>query len=231
MKKLRDCLLFAGGVTLAIAVAAAPAEAASLRLTSNGVTVTVNDGDANDETAGDAGVVTFVGGVANFVENATTGITHPTLGSLINPEMHLNSTNVSSGVGTLVIEFTQTDFIGDLPFRLNFGGVTDGTISYSAYIGAGNSPFEQSTLIGSTGPISGGSSHAFDTSFTSNVVPPDEPYSLTQVVEITHGSGTNHSSFSATLNAVPEPGTAGLALLGLGICGVVAWRRRRAPTT
>jgi hypothetical protein len=233
MKNFKDCVLLAGLAGLAVALVVAPAEAASLRLSSNGngVTTVVNDGDANDETAGDAGIVTFVGGIANFVANSVTGITHPALGSLSAPHMNLNAVNLSAGAGTLVVAFTQTDFAGGFPFRLDFGGTTDGTVSYSAYLDPGNGAFEQSILIGSTGSISGGADHAFNTSFVSDVIPPDGPYSLTQVVEITHNSGINRTSFNATLNAVPEPGTAGLALLGLGICGAAVWRRRRTPTT
>jgi hypothetical protein len=217
-------------VGLTILMTTGQADAAALRLTEGANQVTVVDGGAGDANPA-AGAVTFIGDVGVFSINVSTGITKPILGSASFPEMHLNSVNVSTAPGTLTIEFTETDFtnFASIPaFLMQFGGVTDGTISYSAYLDNNNTAFGQGTLIASSQLHSNG---AFAEEFASNIVPSDEPYSLTQVVTITHGAGTLDTSFDATLQAVPEPGAATLALIGIAIGGLSFMRRRRTTKT
>jgi len=53
-------------------------------------------------------------------------------------------------------------------------------------------------------------------------------FSLTQVVQITHGASgnlTRVTSFDANLRSVPEPGT--ILLIGTGLLGLAGLGRRR----
>lgn len=102
----------------------------------NGNAVTVTD-DGVGDIYPNAGTVTYLGPVGSWFINATTGISKPIIGSADNPEMDLNSVNVSGGSGTLTIKLTDTDFIstdGVESFFSVIGGATNGTVTYESYI-------------------------------------------------------------------------------------------------
>ena len=197
-----------------------------LRLTSSaGGSVTVTDGGLLDSNAS-AGVVLFNGSVAGWVVNVTTGLSKPSIGSELEPILDLNSVNVSSGgAGTLRIELTDTDFSrsGLLPAYAAIGGTTSGSVSYSTYFGSSNLAFEQTaSLADPIGPLlpTAFSSYSYGT-FSA----PD-PYSLSLVVEVNHGSGgTQVSSFDAVLS-VSEPNTVFLLGAGLLLAGIMLRRQR-----
>lgn len=221
IKRLSFAAVVAGlGIAMAM-----PAQATlSLRLTSGGSMATVVDGDAD-------GVVVFNGGLGgtNWTVNVTTGISKPTLGSATAAVMDLNSVNVSStGGGSIMLELTDTDFMTSSPssFQMEIGGTTRGSLTYSAYLDAGNGAFVQGTLIDTLGPFApvafSGSANGGGPFFQAL------PYSLTQIVNITHTAAGQVSSFNAELRAVPEPGS--LALFGMSIFGFgLALRRRLRP--
>ena len=203
--------------------------AAQLRLTDSATNISVTLADGNND-----GVITFNGGLGGTVwtVNVTTGLSKPTLGSAPFPVMDLNSVNVSGlGAGTLIIEFTDTDFTGVLPGGVGFtaaiGGTTQGTVNYNTYLDAGNVAFAQTTAVTSQGPFAGGAFSGTAGGATNG--PTAGSYSLTQIVTITHSGGGQVSSFDADIRGqVPEPGTVLLFGTGLAGLGLWNWKKKKA---
>jgi hypothetical protein len=186
-----------------------------------GNVVTIADGSANDSSAVQ-GVVNYSGSLGGFLVSVSTGISYPTLGTLIEPILHLNSVDVSAGVGMLTISLTSTDYVGPVGtgvFTMGFGGVTDGTIDVNGYLDMTNAEFGTSSLLaslhGTGGPFSGNASGVININTA--------PFSVTLVATINHQQG-GVSSFDADLR-VPEPGA--LALFGAGLLLLGFFRPRR----
>lgn len=192
---------------------------ATLSLFDGTTTINVTDGGGNDSNV-NVGAVTYNGSIGIWQINVSTGLTKPIIGSPMRPDMDLNSVDFSTGAGTLVITFTDTDFT--LPFGsaiAAIGGTQNGgnsTIRYETYQITGTS----TNLLTSVGTLT---STPFAASASGNLIGTEGSYSLRQVVTITHtAAGT--SSFDASLQ-VPDGG-ATAALLGLGLVAVEGIRRK-----
>jgi hypothetical protein len=184
------------------------------------VEATIADGDLD-------GLIPFGPGVGNFTVNVGVGISKPQLGSAFKPRLDLSSYDSSTRAGTIVIKMTDTGFTSPAGAAfLSIGGTTDGTITYKAYWDPSNAEFGTAHQIGSTmsfGP--GGLNFPFSGGQTIGGIGGLTPFSLTQIITITHtGSAIRATSFNAGL-LVPEPSS--IALLFVGLAGLAATLRRR----
>jgi hypothetical protein len=218
MKKLlKPSAFVAAFAAISVAAHAIP----QLRIFDGTTTLTVTDNDANDASSSN-GVVTWNGTIGIWNINVDTGLTKPLLGSASNPYLELNFVDFSSGAGTLTLSFTDTDFGPTFGGAFSaIGGTTAGTIGYATYGGTSNTPFDTFNLLSSQGLFSAGS---YSGSAAGGSIANDGPYSLTQVITITHRS-SGVSSGDAELR-VPEGGTS-IAMLGMGICVLGLYGRRR----
>lgn len=214
--------LLTAAATVAVSLGAAQPGHATLMLE-------ISDGTTTQALSdlGNTGIITFDSAIGAFSTNVTTAISKPIIGSAQQPDLDLNSvdvTNRASNGGTLTIQVTDTDFLGGsgiATFLNTIGGTQSaGTLGVNTYLDCGNTPFGQGTLLTSqnfsTTPFSGGAS-----TFVNGC---NGSYSLTQVLTLTMPGGA-HVSFDSDL-ALPEPAT--LALFGAGLIGIgISARRRR----
>ena len=230
------CLRRIGGSMAAVAIAsvvavsAKPAEALVLKLSSGASTATIVDGGAGDLAVAEAGVIVFFGAVGAFNIDITTGSSKPQIGSATNPQLGLVSFNAnSSGLATLKIELTDTDFTAPVPtatFESSVNGaLVPGTVSLSTYLDVSNVAFGIATGLATIGPVGPGNNVG---GVETNTAATADPFSLTMVATISHASAAT-TQFDASITTVPIPGavwlfgTGVLALLGIGYT-----RRRQA---
>ena len=199
-----------------------PASALRLSLNAGGGAVEI---DLNDNGAGDANgaldAITFIGSVSNWRINVATGIN---IGSSTQPRLDLNSVNVSDGGGgTMQLMLTETGFTTPpaFSFLAAIGGTASNRVQYQTYWDAGNNAFATTTPLTSSGLLGPGAFADTRGGLGGGV----GPFSVTQVVTITHLSGNNvTSSFDAEISTVPEP--ASMLLLGSGLLGLGLWGRK-----
>ena len=217
-------LLPSAAVALAVIGLSTPVHAIpQLRIFDGTTTITITDNAAGDLNA-IPGVVTWSGAVGVWIVNVDTGLTKPNTGSAIFPVMDLNFVDQSNAAGTLTLSFTETDFGPVSPGGISaqIGGTTFGTVSYRTYGGNSNTAFDTSNLLTTQGPFGAG---AFSGSTTGGSLGAVNPFSLTQVVTITH-LGVAVSSGDANITRVPDSGTS-ILLLGAGLLMLGLFARSR----
>lgn len=115
-----------------------------LRLFDGSTTVSITDGGGFDLAAA-AGVVQFSGVFDVWLTNVSTGFTKPNVRNATDPQMRLNSVNVTSGAGTLTIEFSETGFgpaaVGTRFLDQICGTTDDGRVIAAQYYGQNNDDF------------------------------------------------------------------------------------------
>ena len=189
-----------------------------------GSPLTITDGGVGDVNPA-TGQITWIGSIGDWTFNVDTGTTYPIIGTLAFPQLDLNVNATSDGAGGTIWIYFSADGFGPSSgtSQLSVGGTTAGTVSAGGWGGTSNSLFDMtaSNLLANLGPLGG---PAFSGDVLGGNVTNGGPYSLTEVIEITH-SGAGMTTVDAALS-VPDGGTTAM-LVGFGLLGLSAISRRR----
>jgi hypothetical protein len=187
-----------------------------------GNTLTIVDGDANDDSPL-ANHIQIQSGttLGNFVFGSNSQLAIQSTTGLLDSNFHLLT---PGGGGTLSVQVSKDDYalpIGSTVVTDDFSLTNIGqSISYASYLSTTNTMFGTDTLLHSNV-----ANDVLDDEFASVALNLSGPYALTHIYTITQGTG-QVSNFVETTITTPEP--ASLALLGLGAIGLATWRRRKA---
>jgi len=229
-KQLQSVKIILGMLALVFSLAvASPARAILTLYVSDGSapnTFTIADGGAGDLSS-QSGSVVYSNIFGNVILNVDTGISKPVIGSILAPELHLDSILATTGPVTLTLRLSDTDFSGAgfATFLAGLGGVlsapSGSTVTMSAYMDLANNLFGTGTLLCSTGPLSG--TPSFAANCGANNIAVDDQYSVT-LEAIVNLTGVGNASLNAIVKDAPEPSS--MILLGLGLLGMAVWARR-----
>ena len=213
-------------IGLAVALGALPAAHGAATLSwqvDGGPVQSCADGDVCDQDT-DAGVVEIDGQFGIYDVTVIAGLSKPKVTG--NPLMDLGFVilSESSDDHTLLFAFSDTDFTLQGTLSAEIGGTINGagnTLVAAAFCDPGNTLGILDTQIALFGPFPAG---AFSDS-SGAVATCSTPYSVTQLIGLsTTDTGVISGDFAVSAQAVPAPGT--LALIGLGLFGFAAFRRR-----
>jgi len=206
-------------VILGVAMAglADRAKAAAVLTLYDGVNplISITDNSPGDGS-GLTGVIDLSTNIGVWNLTIASAVTKPFFGSATSPVMDINVTAISTAAGILSYTFSDNGFgpaTGNLVSSINgqaYAG--SGTVTYDVYGDPANVVGATTVHIAGPGtialPVPAGTT-------SSGLLALGAPFSLTQVVSIVAG-GQSVVQIDASFNVpVPEPGSIGLAMLGL----------------
>ena len=167
------------------------------------VVVHIMDNDASDLDPEDGSIIFLGLPVGDFTINVDVGLTKPLLGTPALPvfDISVDATSTSLGLHTIVIEFSDTDFVNTVPVVLNADIIADPETSAELQLWSdmGNSYFARTTSEYDTGLLTEVTAVAAD-SFHINT---SGDYSITAVVSIIN-DGIGEGSLDADFFTVDE---------------------------
>lgn len=234
-------LAIVGVLFLSDAVTSSAVAALSVRYSTGGPWVTVNDGGAGDSNPLEGGVA--FGGIIDWVEfTVVLSTSKPQVGSAEWPVLDISVYDVyfrAGGGGALKIEVTDTDFGPSRdPLGFHMGMTSEnpaaGSVTYKAWVDTDNVAFglpDGDESIGTLGPTTPGTDFFVQ---QYGEVDTDGNYSVTAQFTIQHPTTPQYqvTSFDASLAALPEPASMGMwGLLGVVFAGSAIGRRWRNRQT
>jgi hypothetical protein len=131
----------------------APTSPAGQLLLSDGTpsgTIVIQDNDSLDEDSG-VGSITYFGLVGSHWSVSVNGFINS---DFSNPDLELTPDAFAVGAAPpLIVELSETNFVGSEPFEGDIGGLTDSSVTYQAWIDTGDNLFGTNVLLGTLGTL------------------------------------------------------------------------------